>query len=317
MSQRKYISEFGLNMVNGHRLLLQQEHLDQVDQAGIEAHIYFVARRPRITLDPESVKFSDNKVTGCFQKQIKGKLIPIPFETRNLLGTSNVLLKCEYPHTEYLITDETNNVISNGKCALLLASLGSEFWEHLDLEVLYIGQSYGRDGKRMASERLRSHSTLQGIYAEAIKNSPDQEIWLILSTFEPLLLSCFDGRTKNYATTLKEDSEHIHEVLNTNISEQQQINFTEAALIRYFLPPYNKTYKDSFPNPAHSTYSECYDIDLNMVCVEVQTEDLGLRLWSQSVDPKWVHFCLFPLHSREDREYMFEFGSNKKLITNA
>lgn len=313
MVQRKYISEFGLNMVNGYRLLLQQEHLNQVDQTGIEPHIYIVARRPRITLDPKSVKFTDDKVTGFFQKQIKEKLIPIPFETQNFLGTSNVSLRCEYPYTEYSIFDENNVVISNGKCALLLATLSPEFWQHLDLEVLYVGQSYGKDGKRTASERLQSHSTLQDIYAEAIKNSPDQDIWLILSTFEPLLLGSIDGRSKNYATTMEKDSEHICKVINTDITEQQQINFTEAALIRYFQPSYNKIYKGSFPNPAHSTYSECYDVDLNMVCVEVQTKDLGLRLWSEAIKPQWVHFCSFPLHSREDRVYMFEFEGKDAL----
>lgn len=307
MSQRKYFSEFGLNMVNGYRMLLQQEHLSLVDQTGIEPHIYIVARRPRITLDPTSFKITDEKVTGCFKKQIKDKFVTIPFETRNCLGTSNVSLQCEYPFTEYSIIDEDNEVISMGKSALLLASFSSSFWKHLDLEVLYVGQSYGKDGSRTASERLLSHSTLQGIYSEAIRNSPDQDIWLILWTFEPLLLGSFDGRTKNYATTLEEDSEHIHEVINSDITEQQQINFTEAALIRYFQPPYNKIYKDSFPNPAHSSYSECYDIDLNMVCVELQTEEIGLRLWSESVKPEWVHFCSFPLHSREERVYMFEF----------
>lgn len=313
MVSRKYISEFGLNMVNGYRVLLQQDNLDQIDQAGIEPHIYFVTRRPKITLEPKSVKFTDDKVTGVFQKQIKEKLIPIPFETKNFLGTSNVSLRCDFPYTEYSVEDNNHNVITHGKCALLLASLSTEYWKHLDLEVLYVGQSYGKDGSRTASERLKSHSTLQGIYAEAIKNSPDQDIWLILSTFEPLLLESIDGRSKNYATTMEEDSEHIDEVLNTNITEQQQINFTEAALIRYFQPPYNKIYKDSFPSSAHSTYSECYDIDLNMVCVEVQTKDLGLALWSKSVAPHWIHFCSFPLHSKKDRIYMFEFEGKNAL----
>lgn len=306
MSQRKYISEFGLNMVNGYRFLLQQEQLDEVDKTGVEPHIYIVTRRPRITLDPSSVKFTNEIVTGTFQKQIKDKLISIPFVTQNNLSSKKPSLKCEYPHTEYAISDENNEVISNGKCALLLASISSRYWEHLDLEVLYIGQSYGKDGKRTASQRLKSHSTLQGIYAEAIKNSPDQDVWLILSTFEPQLVATFDGASKNFTKTMEEDSEHIDEVIKTTITEQQQINFTEAALIRYFQPTYNKIYKDSFPNPAHSTYSECYDIDLNMVCVEIQSEDLGLRLWSDSVEPKWAHLCSFPLHSKDDRKYMFE-----------
>ena len=307
MNRRKYLSEFGLNMVSEFQLLLQQEHLSQIDQIGIDPHIYFICRRPRITLVPDSVMFTENKVTGEFRKLIKDQYISIPFETNNYLGISEVTLRCEYPYTDYVILDKECNKISSGKCALLLASLGTEFWEHLDLEVLYIGQAYGKDGRRKASERLKSHSTLQGIYAEAINNSPDMDIWLIVSTFKPLLLASFDGRSKKYATTDQEDSEHMNKVIYHNMTEQQQINFTEAALIKYFQPHYNKIYKDSFPNPAHSTYSECYNIDLNMVCVEVQTEELYLRLWSQAVEPNWIHLCSFPLHSKEERMYMFEF----------
>jgi hypothetical protein len=177
---------------------------------------------------------------------------------------------------------------------------------HLDLEVLYIGQAYGSDGSRTAVDRLQNHSTLQGIYAEAIRNSPDQEVWMVLCSFEPYLLASFDGRSKNYATTLHQDDAHIHQVISTAITEQQEINFTEAALIKYFQPEYNKVYKDSFPNPAHSTYSECYDVDLNMVSVEVQTEELRLKLWSEAAKPAWVHFCTFPLHSKQERQFMFD-----------
>ncbi len=308
MDQRKYISEFGLNMISGTSFLLQQEDLEQIGQTGVDPHIYIIARRPKITLDQNELQITDTKVSGFFKKQIKGKLLPIPFEMPNAYGDSSISLKCEFPHTEYSVEDENGNVLSNGKCALLLALAGPKYWEHLKLEVLYIGQSYGENGSRTASDRLQSHSTLQGIYAEAIKNSPDQDVWLILSTFEPLWLMSFDGRSNNFMTTIKEDSNHIDEVLGTDISEQQQINFTEAALIRYFQPPYNTIYKDSFPNPAHSTYSECYEIDLNMVSVEVHTNSLGVALWSGNVGPNYFHLCSFPLHSKQDRVYMFELG---------
>jgi hypothetical protein len=190
-----------------------------------------------------------------------------------MLGTSDVTFQSEYPFTEYAFINKAGEWIARGKCALQLAMLGPQYWQHLDLEVLYVGQAYGRDGKRTATERLKSHATLQGIYAEAIKNSPDQEVWMILSTFEAYLLGSFDGRTKDYATSMEEDDEHISNVLRNEISEQQKINFTEAAIIKYFQPEYNKIYKDSFPNPAHSTYAECYDMDLNMVSVELQRKN--------------------------------------------
>lgn len=306
MSTRKYISEFGLNMCTEYRLLLQQDQLHKVDELGFEPHIYLVGRRPRITIDPASVKITEDRVSGQFLKQQKSEFIPIPFDVQNYLGTAKVKLHTKYPFTEFAFVDESGETLSKGKCALQLAVCGPQYWEHLDLEVLYIGQAYGKDGSRTAADRLISHSTLQGIYAEALRNSPDQEVWMVLCSFEPYLLASFDGRSKEYATTQHEDDGHIQEVISNTITEQQEINFTEAALIKYFQPEYNKIYKDSFPNPAHSTYSECYAIDLNMVSVEVQTEELGLRLWSEAVKPAWIHFCTFPLHSKEERQFMFD-----------
>lgn len=306
MNTRKYISEFGLNMCTGYRLLLQQDQLHKVAELEFDPHIYIIGRRPRITIDPTSVKITDDRVSGRFLKQVKSEFISIPFDVQNYLGTSDVTFQSEYPFTEFAFVDKAGEILSCGKCALQLAACGYEYWNHLDLEVLYIGQSYGKDGARNAADRLANHSTLQGIYAEAIRNAPDQDVWMVLCSFEEYLLASFDGRSKNYATSEPEDNAHIKQVLSTPITEQQKINFTEAALIRYFQPEYNKIYKESFPNPAHSTYSECYDVDLNMVCVEVQTEDLGLRLWSEAAKPEWVHFCKFPLHSREERQFMFD-----------
>jgi hypothetical protein len=91
------------------------------------------------------------------------------------------------------------------------------------------------------------------------------------------------------------------------INEQQKINFTEAALIRYFEPPYNKVYKDSFPNPAHVTYTECYDLDVNAVCIELQTfEKANFCLYSEKARAAPWHMQNFPLHSPQDRKSMFE-----------
>jgi hypothetical protein len=308
MAQRKYLSEFGLNMCTRAFVLLQQAELNKIDNIGFEPHIYIIGKRPRITIDLKSVLISKDRINGRFVKQVKNDLIPIEFDTQNLLGTADVDIHSEYPFTEYHFIDRNNICIAEGKCALQLAKLGTQYWEHLDLEVLYVGQSYGKEGERTAIDRIKNHSTLQGIYAEAIKNSPDQEIWIILCGFDTYLMSCIDGRSENYATTMEEDDKHISTVIRTNVTEQQKINFTEAAIIKYFKPEYNQIYKDSFPNPAHSTYSECYDIDLNMVSVELQTEVLALRLWSPYVSPSWIHFCKFPLHSIEDRKYMFDFS---------
>jgi hypothetical protein len=301
---RKYISEFGLNSL-GHSVLIQRDGLDKLDQIGLPEdmplHIYMIARRPRITLDPASIQIDDQTVRGRFNIQRQNTLEPHDFILGNELGTADVRIDCPYPHTEYTI-HYTNGQQVLGKAALLMSQI-PQYWPLLDLEVLYVGQS-----SRAAPERLRNHSTLQEIYAEAIQRSPDQEIWLVLWNFQPFVLATFDGRAGTYDTTLEEDDAHMKQVTHSLISEQQQINFTEAALIRYFQPEYNVKFKNSFPSATHDSYSECYEIDLNLINVELQTEMIRSRLWSKSRAATWVHFATFEFHSSEERRNMFEFA---------
>lgn len=228
------------------------------------------------------------------------------YDCPNNLGTSDLVMDSSYPYSVFFIKDDNGKILSEGKVALILPRLISDPWKFLGLEILYIGQSYGKDGSRNACDRLKSHSTLQGIYSEAISQSPDCDIWIVLCEFTGSLVCSFDGSSGEYITTEEDDIEHIKSVFGSKISEQQRINFTEAALIKYFQPPYNKQYRDTFPNSAHSTYSECYDIDLNMVCVELNTQNIHAMVYTENIEQKPVHFCEFPLHSREDRVYMFD-----------
>jgi streptogramin lyase len=175
-----------------------------------------------------------------------------------------------------------------------------------DLEVLYVGQAFGSVGERTAAERLKTHSTLQGIYYEASRLTPDQEVWLVLADSVEVRIASVDG-TRTSLTTNDEDDAHIARTISSTMTEQQKINFSEAAIIRYFKPAYNTMFKDNFPNRAHKSYSECYDIDLNAVVAEVQSEPIGVRLWSPTVPPSDLHFCAFELHSPQERRSMFAF----------
>lgn len=313
MAARKYFSEFGLNMLSGYVLVLQQDGLDQAramsEELEKEFHIYLIARRPRITVDPESVTITQEEIKGKYRIQKENTFKTYPFCFRNALDEDDpeqLVFSSPYPHIDFEIHRQDGTRITWGKFAQALMRFGASDHRHLNLEVLYVGQAYGTEGSRNAADRLESHSTLQSIYAEAATRSPDQAIWLLLCEFNPLLMTSFGGGVENILTTDQEDRSHCDRVINEPLSEQQMINFTEAALIRYFQPEYNKLFKGSFPNPAHATYSECYDIDLNAVSVELNSEVLNFQLRSQEVPPKWRHLGEFPLHSREDRMYMFD-----------
>ena len=311
MTTRKFFTEFAVNMFGDSSALLQQSQLESstLEEAlpkGVPYHIYMIVRRPRIAFDPSTIKLVNNCFSGDFTIQHESKFDRHSFETPVRADEDKIKVLCPYPHTEFSVHNLSGEKLFGANVALFLAKTDSKFWKHMDFEVLYIGQAYGEDGSRIAPDRLKSHSTLQSIYAEAIQRSPDKDIWIILWSFVPMLITGWAGGQKNLKATPEQDAEHADKVLGTEITEQQRINFTEAALIRYFQPEYNKTFKGTFPSPAHSTYAECYSLDLNTVNVELQTENIMCRLWSPSVEPKWVHFAKFQLHSPEDRKSMFD-----------
>lgn len=311
---RKYITEFALNMNMTHDMLLQQDDLYKVNEQKYfsetnPCHIYFICKRPRIILNPIDFKIENGRIYFPFQIQKENYFEKIYFDIP-YSDDVDIKLECQYPYNFYYIK-KNNKVIQSGKTALLFQTFRHENESLLNLEVLYIGQSYGVDGARTAPDRLKSHSTLQGIYSEAILRNPDSEIWLILASFEQIVLASIDGGIKIDDALLKKDENHVKNIaetiFHTGMKEQQVINFTEAALIRYFQPPYNKEYKDTFPNPAHKTYQECYGLDINSICIEVKTENINVKLYSQTVPASWKHMKDFFLHSREDRKSMFDF----------
>lgn len=307
MTIRKYITEFALVTTGAFKMLLQQDQLESIKNfsfGNYPCHIYMITRRPRIMLDPESVRFYGDRVSGKINIQKGTSLKSRGFDVPNYIGTSNLEIKCPYPHTEYTVFDNKGERVAGGKTALLVSTFGG-FEDILPLEVIYIGQSFGLGGNRTAIERLSSHSTLQQIYSEIIRQSPDQEIWLILWSFEAEAIMAIDPTQKALSTD-EEDTAHIQEVLRKEITEQQQVNFTEAALIRYFQPEFNTIFKDSFPNPSHKTYSECYDLDINALFVSINTYDIFCPLWSPSVPVNWEHLPSYLLHSRSERKIFLD-----------
>ena len=300
-------------------IILQQGELEMVGQlnyfnSNSPCHIYFVCKRPRITVDINSFSATDEELNFRFKIQRQDKADNLKVTFKNDIGTKEITLHSNYPYNSFELRDKANEKIMFAKVPVLLQdALGYlENSDFLDLEVLYIGQSYGVDGARTAPDRLKNHSTLQGIYSEAIANNPDCEIWLALASFEQINLMMFDGTskfTKDERQIDKDRFQSVYTRLNfEGINEQQRINFTEAALIKYFQPPYNKIYKDSFPNPAHSTYSECYELDINSVCIELQTSELiNCQFYSKTIKRAPWHMKDFLLKSPNDRKSMFEF----------
>lgn len=281
-------------------------------------NIYFILKRPRLSVDPNFFNVTADYIELKYYIHVREdkleRILKVPFKGHPL----TTYMESKYPYNFVTFKDQEGN--SNGyKLAVLIDE--THKWQGtkedlLDFEVLYIGQAFGNDGKRTAIDRLPSHSTLQKIYAEAMSKNPDSEIWLMLASFEQKRTMSMNGMFDMPKENEAEDLNRAARFLNgesIQFTEQQTINFTEAALIRTFLPPYNKEFKNTFPNPAHSSYSQCYDLDVNSIVVETHTGESRRWLFSEEKPRKkegeigqeyWQH-GLFHFVNSEERYKMF------------
>jgi hypothetical protein len=299
-------------------LMCQQDDLDseiitQEFNEDYPCHIYFVCKRPKVIIVPEKCYFQEKLMTLTFAIQKQNE-----FKEYRLTGSvgedcSYYKLVSQFPYNRFQIY-KSDEIIINAKSLLYYNIHLQEYNEDMDSEVLYIGQSYGINGARTSPDRLKQHSTLQKIYAEAIQHFPDYEIWLNLLSFERQMVTSIDGINKypeeNEEDNKKKATTAMHRFMANKLNEQQIINFTEASLIKYFKPNYNIEYKDKFPNPAHKSYSECYDLDINSVCFELDTDCIKTRLFSPTITPKFAHLASFTMESRDKRINMFDVVDN-------
>ncbi len=275
MTNREYISELAMNALIQRILLAQQGDLARPEigewfDAEHPCHIYMICRRPRVTLDTATVSVSKETISFKLVINYGQRTEAVLFSAPNDFG-EDLTVNSVYPFTEFEFVRPEHGVVYSGKVAHLLLFAKDARQDQRDLEVLYIGQSYGDQGSRTAPERLQRHSTLQAIYAESISRSPEMDIWIVLCCVKALLFISMDP-TKPTRTSPDEDLSHLLQTVRHPPSEQEQINFAEAGLIRYFQPVYNEMFKETFPSSAHKTYSGCYDADLNGLMIEVQTE---------------------------------------------
>lgn len=288
--QFKYTSEFSTGVYLAKYQFLQQTDFSELSKIQNDfdisnCHIYFICKRPRLSLDKDYLKQEADYIELKYYIHIQDKKekrflqIAIPKNVEPLAIT----LDTRFPFSYFELTSK------NGKIGpFKLAEFVDRYQQQveikeplLDFEVLYIGQAIGEDGKKTAIDRVLSHSTLQKIYSEV---APDSEIWIMLSNF----LEQNHGISDGTVTIPEENNEKdLNRFINfmsasdSNFTEKQKINFTEASLIQMFMPRYNKEFKGTFPSRSHSSYDECYKLDVNGIVVELDTSNWRRWLYSE------------------------------------
>lgn len=317
---RRYLSEHAVNLFSGNFLLLQASELmsDGVMQENQKAisdncHIYLIGRRPLLHFCPETFAFDNGIVSGnvVYAKCGERKLVPFSVEFPLWDGAVRLELSA-FPHREFWTYNAQGEKVRQMSASALttIHGLHVDLPDLCDVEVLYIGQAYG-NGNRAAFDRLKSHSTLQKILADVQYRTPESEIYLLLFEYHPYrIITMMDGMA-DAEVTGHEDTDRFFSIINNPLDKKQQICLTEAALIRYFQPPYNKIYRDNFPSNKHKILEGCYKLDFSGLVAEINTDELMLKLYSEAIEPSLHHISKVNLVGHENRCGFFHMSDGK------
>ncbi|AGH51483.1 MULTISPECIES: hypothetical protein [Sphingomonadales] len=173
----------------------------------------------------------------------------------------------------------------------------------IGFEVLYIGQAYGKDGSRNALDRLLKHETLQRISVKGVP--PDRRLTLLMLEIEPgnRMITFMNPWAENKEEGSARISAGLDKLFGT--SDAERVTLYEASLIRYFQPPFNKEFKESFPSTNLKVLADCYDKDFSALISEICIDELPFKMTSDAVQPSQYHTAKFDLHEDEARQVFF------------
>lgn len=341
---RKYISEFGLNVYTSHKTIIPVEHLNKIDNDA-KYHIYMILSTPRVIIKKDSlvvlndgISFSLLEISNGEEKEYKIEKFPILQD----IDHRDITLDIKYPYDQlsYKIDEEilqevyvkNEEILKKNKCTVeefinyyntpidAQAFLNKYLYKNglpSRFEVLYVGQSYGNNGERLAQERLSSHKTLQKILTDCHSKYRDKRIFILLLEMTPILNTSFDGISKQYISNEEEENKHLENGIKHLPLYDQVINISEAALINYFKPEYNINFVENFPSDKHIGYKQYFDLDYNCLTVELDLEfdySPAIHLFSSNNEIKSsFDFIEYDLFNEPNRKNMYDIFTKQNI----
>lgn len=279
---------------------------NQVFSKEIPCNIYFVLKRPKVTFNPNSIYQIDNVFHIDFLVHNKTKIakIGLGIELNDL--KSDVKIFTEYPYNLFVIKDSKKTHLVARPSSLIDSEIVNNNIKTsiLDYEILYIGQAYGKDGKRTAIDRLKKHETVQKIYTDTLTENPDSDIWFLLTHFSQVNFLISLGEDVVYKNNKKRDDFLVNHFIDNNgfkFTDKQRINFTEAGLIKLFEPKYNIEFKNNFPDKNHTSYSECYNLEIRGLNIELDTSEMKRRIYTKKTGRRVRYSKMYEFETTDDR----------------
>ena len=305
----KFGSEGFLSMyMDSYQFILGADLEQYSKERETDHNIYFILKRPKVSVNPDSFISDGKKAKFSFRVHQQNDFSEINLGIELKDANSELQFITEYPYDMFGIADQEKPLFLARPGSLIDSDLvlNNIDTDILDYEVLYVGQAYGKKGNREATERLSSHQTLQKIYTHSLTQNPDCDIWILFAEFTQvsMLMSLGQDLFEESSENKNHEEKLIENFFDNNglkFTERQKINFTEGALIKYFEPKYNIELKNSFPSEKHKSYSECYELDIRALNIELDTSEMTRKLFSEKAPRKSYHSKMFEFKNVDDR----------------
>ncbi|MDD1516152.1 hypothetical protein [Priestia megaterium] len=267
----KYISDYGLQTWAYHLTMSYPFGLDYLSPDDRRYNIYVATLIPKLRIDEDSIQF--------FEDYIRFDVIVGTGEhtSREMLDISIISDDMpEFDHRKFefdyeklrkamVFTDWEKGPVELNLLHVYL----EESKYYLDTEIVYIGQAFRENGERLPAEELMSDPTLQKVEANLLRDYPEKDLALLLLEYKSQLLEEIDSEDEDLLE-LQEITKNPPLELNNQI-----IDATEAALINYFKPEYNKKLNNDFPNIEDNR------LHYRSATVQIHPDIMGLKLFSK------------------------------------
>lgn len=288
-------------------------------------NLYVVTRRPRMSLVPSSLILGSNgkSVSGTIEAQVAAVRNEIQFKTVLPAPLQAAQLgKHDYPF-DYLRFYTPAGLPVQLRLHDVLRFSDVPKSSLTDLQVEYVGQAFGEAGERDVVDRLIGntgkvgHGSLQKVLAEVNANHPDQEVHLLLYSFEfhkrHVILGSLYGQHEP-RHDIDSAPNRFEQFFETEIGRNTRIDLAEAALIRHFAPAYNDKYKKTFPAETHKILERLHELDITGLAVSLSTLEHNVRLVSKRAAPSDAHCATFPITTDQNRLSFLELAAPRGAV---
>jgi|GEM_PF-3185541 len=308
--------QLGLNFYSSKLCIFNPADLDKKEvKDEIESdkyHIYMICKRKKLFFE-SSVPFEkDDIMTKLYWLNDNHDKQYINFRSSNDLkihsvkdGYYNIDIK---EHKNIFVKDY---LMINNFFFLETDLVGTSFTGPIasDLEVMYIGQAFGRTATKKIDYRLVNHDKIQKIALEVLNSGSNEEVLIIgikiaVNDLATSFVSPSTDRSNFTVDSLKE----LQKKASKRVTAGQEITIFEASLIKFFQPKLNTEYKETFPSPDFSSYDEIYNTDFDYSGLTLDTRPVCVRVFSKIVtEHKYLHHQHFPLTTKCDKKTLFEY----------